>query len=335
MTFIPSVALVTGATGFVGGHLTQRLVDEGWRVKVLVRDVVRLAAPLQGKVETVVGDLADGEVLRCAVREVSVVFHCAANVNTWDSRDAYVAVNVNGVRNLLDAIAAANPALSRLVHVSTVDVYGYPESPCDERCPTGGAGFGYGESKLVGETLVREFCAARGIPCVVLRPCNVIGPGSQFIAQIGAALTSGLMLKVGGGRANAGMLYVGNLVDYLLWAARAERAVGECYNVRDGYDVSWMEFIDALRSSIDGRGRVIDLPFALADAVAHVLEAFHRVFLPAREPLLHRLIVRMFGRTCGHGAEKIRTDSGIESRVGFDEAMQRSAQWFLEKAASK
>ena len=329
------MALVTGATGFIGGRLTERLLGSGWEVRVLVREPDRLTPPLRAGCEFVQGDLADESALADAVRGVEVIFHCAANVATWDRWEAYYAANVTGVGNLLRAIAKHNLDLSRLVHLSTVDVYGFPELPCDESSALSGAGFGYAETKLLGEELVREQAARADIPFTIIRPANVIGPGSQFISRIGAELASGLMLTVDGGRSNAGMLHVDSLADAMIWAAGSERALGETYNVRDDYDVTWREFVDRLRSGIKGRGFVINLPFWFADAVAHFFEAFHRLLLPSHEPLLHRYLVRIFGRTCGHSAEKYRAHSGKEEGFGFDDAMEQSCRWFMEHCAVK
>ncbi len=305
-------------------------MEEGWSVRLLVRSPGRLAASLRSLEDIVVGDMLDVDALARAVRNTEVIFHCAANVSTWDTWESYYAVNVVGVKNLMDAIAKGNPGLGRLVHLSTVDVYGFPVSPCDEDCKTTGSGFAYGETKLPGESLVRECGDENKIPYTIIRPANVIGPGSQFITRIGRELTSGIMLTVDGGRANAGLVFIDNLVDDLIWAAGAAKAKGECYNVRDDYDVSWKVFINRFRSAISGKGIIVDLPFRVADVIARSFEAFYRVFLPSREPMLHRLLVRFFGRTCGHSAEKIRNDRGSAARVGFDEAIERSCRWFLE-----
>lgn len=323
-----STALVTGATGFVGEHLTRRLVRDGWRVTVLVRDPARLSPDLGAAATIITGSLADQPTLARAVAGQSAVFHCAAHVATWDRPEAYRAVNVEGTRNLLGAIAEANPSLVRLVHVSTVDVYGFPEQPCDETAPPRLSGFGYGDSKLRGEALVREEGARLGIPFTIIRPGNVIGPKSQFIARIGQELRSGLMLRVDGGRAHAGLIYVDNLVDSLVWAARAEVALGQCYNARDPHDASWADFMATLRSGLKGRGLVIDLPFGLADGAARLVEWAYRI-APAREPLLHRMLVRMFGRTCGHSAGRIRSAGGLPAPVGYEDGMARSIAWFL------
>ncbi len=329
------MALVTGATGFIGGRLAERLLGAGWAVRVLARAPERLNPVLREACEIVQGDLANEQALAEAVRGAGVIFHCAANVATWDSWDAYYVANVTGVENLLRAIVNENQDLFRLVHVSTVDVYGFPPQPCDESCSLSGGGFGYAETKLLGEELVREQAVRADIPFTIIRPANVIGPGSQFISRIGEELASGLMLTVDGGRSNAGMLHVDSLADAMIWAADSERALGETYNVRDHYDVTWREFIDRFRSGIKGRGFVINLPFWLADAIARFFEAIHRLLFPSHEPLLHRYLVRMFGRTCGHSAEKYRMHSGNEAGIGFDEAMEQSCRWFMEHCAVK
>ncbi|HQR04687.1 MAG: NAD-dependent epimerase/dehydratase family protein [Proteobacteria bacterium] len=328
-------ALVTGASGFIGGHLAEALVYRGWRVKVLVRDAGRLLPTLRDRCAVVVGNLIASDTLAGAVRDVDIIFHCAANVNTWDVWDAYHSVNVTGVQNLLEAVGRYNPGLSRFMHLSTVDVYGFPKEPCDESCETPRSGFGYGDSKLLGEAVVRKFAQSYGIPYTIVRPTNVIGSGSQFIVRIGAAYESGMMLTIDGGRINAGMLYVGNLVDHLVWAAQADMARDRCYNVRDPYEVTWADFLAVFRNGAGCGGRTVDLPFGIAETVATGLETFHRLFLPRREPRLHRLIVRTFGRTCGHSAARIHADRGAAPVVGFDEAMKQSLQWYREVRACK
>lgn len=323
------IALITGATGFIGGRLAERLAGNGQALRLFVRDRKRLSAVLCGIGDVVEGDLSDPAAVAAAVRGASVIYHCAANVRTWDADVAYYSTNVGGVENLLNAIRTENPSLSRLVHLSSVDVYGFPHTPCDETAATAASGFGYSDTKRIGDHLVQDFSATHGVPCTIIRPANVIGPGSEFIRRIGDALKSGVMLTVNGGRANAGFVYVDTLVDYMLWAASAPRAAGQIYNVRDPYDVSWADFIAVFRKAIGGNGLVVNLPFPAADTAATATERLYRLMGPAREPFLHRLLVRIFGRTCGHSAEKIHADAGWRGTVGFEEAMEKSIDWFL------
>ena len=107
------------------------------------------------------------------------------------------------------------------------------------------------------------------------------------------------------------------------------RSANETFNVRDRCDVSWGRFIDDLRALIGGRGRVIDLPFFAANVAAHALAMPYRALPLTGEPMLHPLIVRIFGRTCGHSADKLWSVSNITGKVTYEQAMAESAAWFL------
>jgi len=318
------LALVTGASGFVGGSLARRLLDDGYTVRLLLRRPEAAPHVLRERCEIFHGDLNNASVMRQAVKGCDYVFHCAANANTWDTQDNYEAANLRGVHSLLMALSRNNLSLKRLVHLSTVDVYGYPDAACDEQSATRKTGYGYGDSKLDGETLLRSYGDAHNIPYVILRPTNIIGPGSQFIEQIDEALRNRSMLTIDRGSANAGLVYIDNLIDYILWSATSDTALNNIYNVRDDYDVNWREFITRLQQLTGDKSSVRNLPYRAAKLAASVLEALYRVGGRTSEPPLHRLLVDMFGKTCGHPGEKIRSASGIHSAIAFDEAMALS-----------
>lgn len=322
--------LVTGATGFVGGRLVERLMAVGAGVRLLVRRPEKLPPQLAAACEVIVGDLGDPASLDAAVAGVGVVFHCAANVRTWDAWPAYEAANIHGVENLARAAARCNPGLRRFVHLSSVDVYGFPADPADETATLDKVGFPYGESKRQGELRLRRIAQQHGIPYTILRPANVIGPRSPFIERIGNELISGLMLTIDGGNVHAGLLHVDNLIDYMLWAAFSELSANETFNVRDRCEVSWGCFIRDLRTLIGGRGRVINLPYFAANVAAHALAMPYRVLQLTGEPMLHPLIVRIFGRTCGHSTDKLWSMSKMEARVSYENAMAEAAAWFLD-----
>lgn len=321
--------LVTGATGFVGGHLVAHLLAQGARIKVLVRDPQRLPAAWRERVQVCQGDLSHPVSLRDAVQGVGWVFHCAANVQTWGSAEDYEAVNVQGLRNLLEALAPRASDLQRFVHISTVDVYGFPKTACDEACAPKFPGFGYGDSKLRGELLLRDMAPKLQLPYTVLRPANVMGPGSPFIERVGRELRNGLMLRVSGGCADAGFLYVDNLIDTLLWAGLAPQAQHEVFNVVDPQPVTWRQLLEDLRQSIHGKGWIIDMPYPLAAAAGTMLALPYRLLGSPREPLLHPLIVKIFGRTCGHRAAKLAAAGCPMGRVSYHQGMAESARWFM------
>ncbi len=321
---------VTGASGFLGGRLARRLLDEGYQLSLLVRPTAALDATLKSQCHIVYGDLGDQHALGRAVHDCEWIFHCAANVKTWDSVDNYYRANVAGVQHLLDALVRNSPALKRFVHISTVDVYGYPSAPADESSPVRKTGFGYGDSKLEGEQRVLRMASDHNLPFTIIRPGNIIGPGSQFISEIGTALKNGTMLTINGGRAHAGLIDVDNLIDLILWAAHSDTARNEIYNARDKADINWREYLEQLQRALNTPRPIRDLPFPTAMLLARSLEWLFRLVRSKREPPLHRLLVCMFGKTCGHSAEKIRQRSGLPSRISLETSIRRSAQWFLE-----
>ena len=321
--------LVTGATGFIGSHLAERLISQGKTVRLLVRSPQRLSIPLRLSTQICAGDLEKPETLHAAVKDVDTVFHCAANVNTWDRPENYEKTNVAGLGNLLDAIARSDNRPRRFVHLSTVDVYGFPKTPRDESSPLRAPGFGYGDSKLRGEEVLRTRTQAMSLPYVILRPTNVMGPRSPFIERIGHELRSGLMLTIHRGKVDAGFLYVSNLVDILLWAANAPQAEGETFNVNDPGLVTWRQFLEDFRHGIHGKGWIIDLPYGLAHGAASIMESPYRWLGLRQEPLLHRLLVRIFGRSCGHSAAKLAAAGAPLGKVAYDQAMTQSIAWYL------
>jgi nucleoside-diphosphate-sugar epimerase len=321
--------LVTGATGFIGSHLAVRLISQDKTVRLLVRNPQRLNIPLRMSTQLCAGDLESPETLSAAVKDVDVVFHCAANVSTWDQPDNYEKTNVEGLGHLLDAIADSGTLPRRFVHLSTVDVYGFPVNACDENCPPRAPGFGYGDSKLRGEAVLRARAQAMALPFVILRPTNVMGPRSPFIERIGHELRSGLMLTIHQGKVDAGFLHVGNLVDNILWAADASQAVGETFNVNDPAQITWQRFLLDFRHGIHGKGWTINLPYGLANSAASVIEAPYRWLGLRQEPLLHRMLVRMFGRGCGHSAAKLAAAGAPIGKVVYEHAMTQSIDWYL------
>lgn len=326
---------ITGATGFVGTHLARRLVQCGARVRVLVRDEARLDPVLARACTVVQGDLLEMAALRELVGPAQWVFHCAANVATWGRESDYLRVNVQGVQKLFDALRDAPVAKRRLVHLSTVDVYGFPELAADEEMKLEPVAFHYGESKRQGDVLVRRLSAEHGLPCTVLRPCNVVGPGSPFVLRIGAALRSGLMLSVDGGRHHAGLVDIENLVDVILWSGLAPVACGQVYNVRDPWSVSWAQFVADLRRGTGLGGRVLNMDYRLAKPLAALVAApWHWLGLAA-EPPLHPLIVEIFGRTCGHSIAKLQAHGAVLGQVDYASSIRASLRWLAAQTGSK
>jgi nucleoside-diphosphate-sugar epimerase len=327
-------ALVTGASGFLGGRLAQALAQGGDAVRVLARRTSGLSHLAAVRPEVVRGDLDDPAALEEAVRGVDVVYHCAALSYDWGSWREFEAANVRGVENLARA-ASRSPSLERFVHVSSSDVYGYPERPCDENGPLVDTGLPYNRSKVMGERILWRYHAAGRLPLTVIRPVTIYGPRSKdIVLEVVKMLRAGGMALVDRGDAPAGLTFVDSAVAALVAAARTSKALGQAYNVRDGGDETWRDYVSALADGLGLRRPWLDLPGALASAAASALEGVHHLVRARSRPLLTRHSVLLLRRDQGFPIAKAAAHLGFAPAVGFAEGIDRTVRWVRSLGAA-
>lgn len=328
------MCLVTGATGFIGGHLAQRLVQERYRVRCLVRKSSDTSVLEALDVELVRGDLTDAGSLISAAQGCRFVIHCGALVSDWATVGEIKQVNVTGTRNVLEASAAAS--VERFVHISTTDVYGYPKRRgTDESYVPAGFSNWYSETKRVAEAEVRRAQQTQGLNVVILRPATVYGPRSEnVVGDIARAIRARQMLLVGGGRAVAGLLYVENLVDGAVLALRNDGAVGEAFNLTDGTDITWKRFLGDVADGLAYPEPRWSLPYGVALAVAFALEHGYRLLRRTAgvktRPLLSRQAVHVLGRDQHFSNRKARETLGWEPRVSYEDGLAATVKWLRE-----
>ena len=325
--------LVTGASGFLGSHLAEALVARGERVRALVRPTSKIAYLQSLGVELAYGDLTDEQSLRTALQVIERVYHCAALVADWgDSWAAFRAANVTGLRSLLAAATAVG--VHRFIHVSTSDVYGYPDHPVDETAPYRLRGWPYGDTKIEGEQLVWAYHHEHGLPITIVRPVTVYGPRSiPFVVEIVALLKRGSMAYIGGGRKPAGLGYVTNVVDLLLRAADSERSLGQAYNASDGSNITWRQYVGRLAAIVGAPNPRLVIPYRPAYLAGWAMERFYAALRIKARPLLTRLAVELMGTDQAFTIDKARRELGYEPAVDFDEGMRRVEVWLRERNA--
>jgi nucleoside-diphosphate-sugar epimerase len=336
------VCLVTGASGFIGGRLAQRLMADGRQVRCLVRASSDTSALEQLGVEIAVGDLTDERSLARAVEGCSYVFHCGALVSDWATTQEITQTNVHGTRSLLEASAAA--CVERFVHFSSTDVYGHPNAngtAIEEAHTASGFSNWYAQSKLLAEAEVRRVEAERSLQAVILRPATVYGPGSrEVVGEIARAIRSRRMLLVGDGRAVAGLCYVDNLIDAAVLALHHQAAPGRAFNVSDGLDVTWRQFTDGLAEGL-GCARVRwSVPYWAAGGLGFSLEHGYRLLRRttglSTPPLLSRQAVQVLGRNQDFSNRRAREMLGWAPRVDYSTGLRETVQWlraeYLEHA---
>ncbi len=325
------VCLVTGATGFIGGRLAQRLVREGYPVRCLVRASSDTSRLDELDVQTTVGDLTTAGSLARAVEGCDYVFHCGALVSDWATTEEIVRTNVEGTRNLLEVSVGA--PVRRFIHFSTTDVYGYPDGAAiDEAYTATRFRNWYAQTKLDAEAEVRRVERTDALDAVILRPATVYGPGStDVIGEIARAIQGRHMLLVDGGRAVAGLCYVDNLMDAAVLALRHEAAPGHAFNVSDGLGITWREFTDDLAEGLGCSKAQWSLPYWLASGVGFSLEHGYRLLRKTiglnAPPLLSRQAVQVLGRNQDFSTRNVREILGWEPRVDYATGLQATLAW--------
>ncbi|MFB3828106.1 MAG: NAD-dependent epimerase/dehydratase family protein [Bryobacteraceae bacterium] len=306
------LALVTGATGFVGSHLAERLLGEGWQVRCLVRRTSSLRWLPPG-VETVYGDLAGGEGLREAVRDADTVFHVAGVTKARRTAEYYEG-NVRATANLLEAAAG----VPRLVHVSSLAAAG-PGADLSEDAPARPVS-AYGRSKLEAEQLVRG-------RAVIIRPPVVFGPRDTDVLHIFRAVSRGRMVRIGRGDSRFSFIYVKDLAEALASAARS--AAPGTYFAAHPRAVSWGDFANAIGAELRVKVRTLAAPAWAAYAAGFCAELWSRV--AARPLIISRDKIREAVHpywTCNPG--RARAAFGFEARTALAQAVAETVAWYRE-----
>jgi nucleoside-diphosphate-sugar epimerase len=329
------LCLITGASGFIGGRLAERLAREGRAVRCLVRASSDTSRLERLDIELVRGELTDADSLARAVQGVDRVLHCGALVSDWASTAEIAGTNVGGTRNLLEACVGAS--VRRLIHFSTTDVYGYPDGAQIEETYTATRFRNwYAQTKLQAEAEIRRSEAAHALQAVILRPATVYGPGStDVVGEIARAIQGRHMLLIDGGRPLAGLCYIDNLIDAAVIALNHNAAPRHAFNVCDGLDVTWRQFADDLAAGL-GCPRVRwSIPYPLAHAIGFSLEHGYRLLRRSTglsaAPLLSRQAVQVLGRSQDFSNRKLRETLGWRPRIDYAGGLAATLAWLREE----
>jgi len=324
--------LLTGATGFIGLNLAERLARRGDEVRALVRDRSRAGELEDLGAELVEGDVSRPETLPGAVRGADVVVHLAGIVKAV-RREDYFAVNAAGTRALARAAAAAGRI--RFVLVSSLAAAG-PSSPGrarteeDRPAPVSV----YGESKLAAEEALRE--SASLLEATVVRPPLVYGPrDKEMLPALFRMARTGVVVKAGLGEKLYSVIHVDDLTELISVAALRGRRLGAegsegIYFADSGREHTWEDLARAVLYSLGRRGVVVPVPETLSWLVAGASSAAARIRGKAAILSLDKMLeIREGTWTCS--SARARRELGWKPCLDLLEGMRRSVEWFRER----
>ncbi|MBM4034316.1 MAG: NAD(P)-dependent oxidoreductase [Planctomycetes bacterium] len=316
-------ALVTGATGFVGSHLAERLCREGVETVCLVRPTSRLEWVDRLPIQRIVGSLEEPEAL--PLGEVDWVLH-VAGVTRERTAAAYMAANAETTRRLIEAAARMNPNLKRFVYVSSLAAVGPAptEAPLDEAAEPHPLP-GYGASKLAGERAVLAF--RDRLPVTIVRPPAVYGQRDRnFTSLFRTAQRWGILPVVGSPANRLTLVHVADLVEGIWLAARAEAAIGQTYLIGSGTH-TWREIAEALGTALGRRVRILRLPPLLARLIGELGEL--KWTLTGKPQIVCRRKIRDALQprwTCSWA--KAERELGYRPKMGLVQGLLETAEWY-------
>lgn len=321
--------LVTGATGFTGGHLAQALAARGDDVRALVRPRSRAKfeqSPLPSKgIAAAEGDLTDAEALKRAAHGVEVVYHIAATYREAGQPDsAYHATNVDGTRNLLEAARAGGA--KRVVHCSTGGVHGHiANPPANEDAPFG-PGDVYQATKLEAEMLAREFGNRTGLDVVVARPIGIYGPGDTRFLRLFRGLARGKFPMIGSGQVFYHLTFIDDLIEGFRLCGTVPAATGRTYILAGPRYTTLEQLVGMVAEELEVAPPRVHLPvwpFWTAGLLCEM------ICVPLRiTPPIFRRRVDFYTKSRAFDTTRARTELGFAPKVDLEEGIKRTADWY-------
>lgn len=324
--------LVTGATGFIGSHLIERLIlkEKNKKIVCFVRkneknkEQVRFLEEKGCKI--FYGDLLDEKSLEKALKGIKKVFHLAAIARPMNiPKPVYFEVNVKGTKNLLEA--CKKNKIKKIIFVSSMSIFGYSRDnkPLIENSPKIPVS-DYGESKKQGENLAHEFCKKNKIKIVFIRPPMVFGPKDYQFLKLFKGIKTGFFPLLKKGQAKFEFCYVENLVEGILLADKNGKNL-EAYNISDGKTYTTGEVFNKIAELENSK--LIKMPVGLFKFSGYILEKIYSLF-GKRSPFNSGTAEWMTNDNV-MDISKAKRDLKYKQIIPLEESLKRTIKWYKKE----
>ena len=322
--------LVTGSTGFIGGHLIRRLIRQGRSVRILVRKKNQFEQIDRDRlIEPFYGDLRDLSTLSGIMRDVDVIFHLASVINAKrESRDIYWDTNVSGTYNLLEIIRRERRKIQKFIFCSSVGAMGPLESiPADEYTECFPHNL-YEKSKYEGEEIVNEFFKKEGIPVSIVRPSWVYGPGDMRTLKLFKAIKNRRFIIVGNGKTLIHPVYVEDVVQGLMRCAFEQRSEGQTYITAGKRPLALNELVKIIAEYSNSYIPKYHFPLLLAKLIAIPFEILYIPF-SKRAPVSRRSF-EFFSKDQSFNITKAKVELEYDPVVDLPKGIDMTIRWYRE-----
>lgn len=319
--------LITGATGFTGGRLAERLRKQGSEVVAWVRPSSDIRQLVNEGVQVEVVDITDADQVRRHFHDIDTVYHIAAAYRAEHvDREEFQRVNVDSVEHLLNA--ASEQDITRFVHCSTVGVQGEIQDPPADEAYRLNPGDHYQQSKLDGELVARRFMH-EGVPVTVVRPVGIYGPGDTRFLKLFRPIARGHFVMIGRGDVLYHMTFIDDLVDGFILAGTKNEAIGEIFTIA-GPDYSTIrELVNKIAAVLEVPAPRLRVPFKPVFWASVICDRLCRVI--GISPPLYPRRVEFFELDRAFSTEKARRLLGYDPKINLDEGLARTAAWYKQQ----
>lgn len=329
---------ITGAGGFIGSHLVEKLLEKGNEVRALVlqgTDESNLDA-VKDKIEIVYGDITILEEMKPLLKGIDIVIHLAGKVIDWGPRDVFMKINYEGSKNVLEASLEAG--VNRFIFMSSLSVHGFEGfKDNDENTPYTPFN-AYAESKMKVEELLNLNYEENNIDIVIVRPGFIIfGPRDILYSfkQYDRICKKHSFECVSKGKAVSCYSYVENLVDGLILVSTHPKAPGETFIISDGPIISFRDLMEKMFASCDLELKLKSVPFWVAYPAVALVEGIYKLFRRKNAPLLTRYRVKVASKDLGFVNDKIVKELGFNPKIDLEEACKRTYDWYVKYIEEK
>jgi len=313
------LAVVTGATGFLGAVLCRKLVEDGRRVRAIYRNPQKLAAINELDVEAVQADVTDPKAVRAAFEGVDIVYHVAALFREQGVPDsAFRDTNIEGTRNVLTA--AEKEGVARIVHCSTVGVHSHiPSPPADENEPYR-PGDIYQETKCEGEKLALQWFRDGRLDGCVIRPAMIWGPGDNRTLKLFRGIARRRMPVIGTGKIQLHWVLVDDVARGLILAGDSKRSTGQAYIIAGEAPVNIEDLFALIAKCVGSKPIGFKIPAWPVQMIGEVVERICRPL--GIEPPIYRRRVDFFTKTRAFDWSKAHDELGYQPGQSLDEEVR-------------